>query len=110
MTNERRNMKNIEENDFNTTIQKNLPVLIEFGSEWCGPCKKMKPILEELEKELSGKVEIYFLDISKFPVKAMEYEILSIPQILIFKNGALFERLIGEQNKENLKQLVERYI
>lgn len=110
MTNERRNMKNIEENDFNITIQKNLPVLIEFGSEWCGPCKKMKLILEELEKELSGKVEIYFFDISKSSAKAMEYEILSIPQILIFKNGAIFERLLGEHDKENLKKSVEKYI
>ncbi len=103
-------MKNIEENDFDTTIKKNIPVIIEFGSEWCGPCKKMKPILEELEKEFSGKVEIYFFDISKSQAKAMEYEVLGIPQILIFKNGTLFERLLGEQNKENLKKSIEKYI
>ncbi len=103
-------MKNIEENDFDTTIKKNIPVIIEFGSEWCGPCKKMKPILEELEKEFSGKAEIYFFDISKSQSKAMEYEVLGIPQILIFKNGTLFERLLGEQNKENLKKSIEKYI
>lgn len=103
-------MKNIDENDFNELIKKNTLVLVEFGAEWCAPCKKMKPFLEELENEFKGEVEVYFLDISKSQAKAMEYEILSIPQILIFKDGVLVEKVLGEQKKENFKKIVEKYI
>lgn len=108
--NERREMRNIEEKEFNSLIRKNIPVIIEFGTEGCGPCKKIKPILEELEKELEGKAEIYFFDIGKSQAKAIEYEVLSIPQILIFKDGNLLEKIFGEQKKENLRKIVENYI
>ncbi len=103
-------MRNIDEIEFNNLIQKNVPVIVEFGADWCGPCKKMKPLLEELEKELEGKAEIYFLDIGKSQNKAIEFEVLSIPQILIFKNGNLMERILGEQKKECLKKLVEKHL
>lgn len=103
-------MKIIEEKEFNDLIQKNIPVLIEFGAEWCSPCKKMKPVLEELEKEFQGKVEIYFFDVGKSQAKAIEYEVLSIPQILIFKGGALLEKVLGEQKKENLIKIMEKYV
>ncbi len=103
-------MKNIDESEFNNIIQKDVTVLIEFGADWCGPCKKMKPLLDDLEKELQGKVEIYFLDIGKSQTKAIEYEVLSIPQILVFRKGKLLERIFGEQKKDNLKKLVEKHI
>lgn len=103
-------MKNIDENDFNDLIKRNILILIEFGSEGCAPCKKMKPFLKELENEFEGRIEVYFFDISKSQAKAMEYEILSIPQILIFKDGVLLERILGEQRKENFKKIIEKYI
>jgi len=102
-------MRSINEEEINSLIQKDIPVLIEFGADWCGPCKKMKPILEDLERELEGKAEVYFLDIGKSQNKALEYQVLSIPQVLIFKKGNLLERVFGEQKKETMKKIVEKY-
>ncbi|MGQ9617517.1 MAG: thioredoxin family protein [Candidatus Aminicenantia bacterium] len=103
-------MRDINESEFTNLIQKENIVLIEFGAEWCGPCKKMRPILEKIEKDFDSKIEIYFFDVSRSPQKASEYGILSIPQILLFKGGMLKDRLFGEQKRESVRNFIEKYI
>ncbi len=103
-------MISINEIQLENLIKENKLLVVEFGTEWCGPCKKMKPILEELEKELKEKTNICFFDVSKYPSKASEFEIMSVPQILIFKEGSLKERLLGEKKMDEIKKSIEKFL
>jgi len=76
--------------------------LLDFFAEWCGPCHHMKPILEELEKELEGKVTVTQIDVDTNPDKVSQYGVLSMPTYIILKDGKETDRLVGAQTKEIL--------
>ena len=101
----------IEVNDSNfksEVTDSEMPVLVDFWAPWCGPCKMIAPVLEELAKEYDGKVKIVKLNVDDSPNTASEFGIRSIPTLLLFKNGKVFEQTVGAQSKENLKQLVDK--
>ncbi len=79
------------------------PVLVDFFAEWCGPCKMLGPILEELAGEYDGKVKIGKLDVDANPTVAGKYGVQSIPTIIFFKGGEEVDRVMGFQSKEALK-------
>lgn len=85
-----------------------MPVLVDFWAPWCGPCRMIAPILEELAKEYDGKVKVVKINVDDSPNTAGEYGIRSIPTLILFKDGKVFEKTVGAQSKENLKQLVDK--
>ena len=87
-----------------------VPVLVEFGADWCGPCKAMHPVLDEIEKEMVGKVKVIQVDTEKNIGLAREYKVRSIPAIFIVVDGVVKESLVGSQMKSVLVKLLNKYI
>lgn len=82
-------------------------VFVDFWAEWCGPCRMLSPVLEELSEELEGKVKIAKLNIEENRDTASEFGIMSIPTMILFQDGKPVEKVMGFQPKENLKQYLE---
>ncbi len=82
-------------------------VFVDFWAEWCGPCRMLSPVLEELSEELEGKVTIAKLNIEENRDTASEFGIMSIPTMILFQDGKPVEKVMGFQPKENLKQYLE---
>ncbi|MCR4324637.1 MAG: thioredoxin [Candidatus Curtissbacteria bacterium] len=76
--------------------------LLDFWAEWCGPCKFMEPVLEELERELSGKVEVEKINVDENQDITIKYGVMSIPTYVVEKDGREIERIVGATSKENL--------
>ncbi len=93
--------------NFDEEIKKaTVPVLVDFYADWCGPCKMMEPVLEELEKEWVGKIVIGKLNVDDNQQTAAKFQVMSIPTLLIFKGGQVVKQLIGYQDKASLLQAV----
>ena len=82
------------------------PVVVDFWAEWCGPCKQIAPVLEELSGTLGSKVKIVKLNVDENPATAQKYGIMSIPTLMLFKNGELASRQIGAAPKQKLEQWI----
>lgn len=94
--------KNFEEEVLNSEKT----VLVDFFAKWCGPCKMMTPIVEEIKKEMEGKVKIYKIDIDEEQELAIKYEIMSIPTFIVFKDGKIEKKAVGMRDKEELIKLI----
>ena len=93
------------ENFEKEVLKSEKPVLVDFYADWCGPCKMMSPIIEELAAELDGKAKVGKINVDENPDIAVEYNVMSIPTLIIFKNGKEEKRLVGLRDKEELLNL-----
>lgn len=97
--------------NFNQEVIKSAkPVLVDFWAPWCGPCQMMGPIVEELAEEMGDKVKIGKLNVDENSQTAQQFSIMSIPALIIFKNGKEIKRLVGVQSKESLKEELEKIL
>ena len=87
-------------------LKSSTPVLVDFWAEWCGPCKMIAPVLEEIAGTLNGKVKIVKLNVDENPATAQKYGIMSIPTLMLFKKGELASRQVGAAPKQKLEQWI----
>ncbi len=95
---------------FGSIIKSEIPVLIDFHAEWCGPCKTVSPILKSLKEEMGDKVKLIKIDVDKNPEIASKYQIRGVPTLMIFKEGNLMWRQSGVVPIENLRQEVNKHL
>lgn len=88
-------------------LEAELPVLVDFYADWCGPCKMMAPVVEALAAEYEGRVKIGKLNVDQSPDTAGQYGIMSIPTLLFFKNGEVVNKIVGAVPKSDLEQALD---
>ena len=99
----------ITDADIDEAVKKYETIVIDCWAPWCGPCRIVAPVIEELAKELHGKIVFGKLNVDENPSTSIKHQIMSIPTVLVFKNGGLVERLVGAYPKEELKKKLEPY-
>ncbi len=102
-------VKKIENNDMNEALGSSL-ALVDFSATWCGPCKMLAPVLEEISEEFAGKLDFYNADVDANDGLALKYGIQNIPALVIFKNGEIADRSVGFLPKEKLKEFVHAHL
>ena len=95
---------NFEEEVLNSEI----PVLVDFWASWCGPCRMLAPVVDEIAKEYEGKIKVGKANVDEQQELAIQFGVMSIPTLILFKNGEIAETSIGYIQKEELKEIIER--
>ena len=97
----------ITDSNFNDIVSKNSVVLVDFWAEWCGPCRMIAPMIEELANDYDGKAVIGKLDVDNNQESSVKFEVRSIPTLLVFKDGEMVDRHVGAVPKETLSSSID---
>ncbi|GAB7388722.1 thioredoxin [Bacillaceae bacterium] len=101
---------NITDQDFQSEVENGGTVLVDFWAPWCGPCKMIAPVLEELDSEIGDKVKIAKLNVDENPDATSRFGVMSIPTLILFKNGEVVDKIIGYKPKEALLETINKHL
>ena len=105
------NVSEVSDSSFDThVLSSSLPVLVDFWAPWCGPCKSIAPVLEELATEYAGKLQIVKMNVDDNPQTPTQYNVKGIPNLVFFKNGKVVEQIVGAVPKDQLVAAVNKVI
>jgi len=98
----------VTDSDFQTQVlEADLPTVVDFWAEWCGPCRMVAPVVEELAAEYQGKVRFARMNVDENPTTPAKYGIMSIPTLILFKNGEAVDKIIGARSKDDFKRWLD---
>ncbi|UUZ84059.1 thioredoxin [Paenibacillus sp. P26] len=100
---------NVSDQSFSSEVEGSGTVLVDFWAPWCGPCKMIAPVLEELDKELADSVKIAKVNVDDNPESASRFGVMSIPTLIVFKDGQPVDKVVGFQSKDALKNVLSRH-
>ena len=101
----------VNDSEFESKVEKNdLPCLVDFWAPWCGPCKAIGPMIDELADEFAGKVQIAKMNVDESPATPGKFGIKAIPTLILFKNGEAVDRITGAAGKAQLKELISKAV
>jgi len=103
-------MEKITDDNFDKTIDSDKPVLIDFYTEWCPPCKLLSPIIEEIKEEFEGKIGVFKMNIDENPLTANKFGIDRIPTVILFVRGEIKSDFVGYREKEDIKEWINSNI
>ncbi len=92
--------------NFKDEIDTSLPVVLDFGAEWCGPCKRIAPVIEELANEMNGRLKFITINVDNNQEIASQYQVMSIPTLIFIKEGKELDRTVGALGKESLSKKI----
>ena len=104
-------LEEINDNNFNQMVlESNTRVVVDFWAQWCGPCRKLAPVLEQIQSEFKDEIKVYKVDADKNMNTAKEYGISSLPSVLIFKDGEVKEFMAGMMQKSAIVSNIKKYL
>lgn len=103
-------IKQITLENFDSIVNGSLPVLVDFWAPWCGPCRSLSPIVDEVADELAGKITVAKCNVDDNQDLAMKFGVMSIPTLVVFKNGEEIDRSVGALPKARLQALLEKHL
>lgn len=106
-----KNVKTVNQDNFDSEVLKSSkPVLVDFWAAWCGPCRMVAPVIDQLADEYEGKLEIAKVNVDENPELAGKYDIMSIPSVFLFSNGSKVDGIIGARPKQAFEDMLKKHI
>ena len=104
-------VQTLTDGNFDQSVVKSpQPVLVDFWAEWCGPCRRLAPTVDELATDYDGRITVGKLNVDDNPNTAFRYSIRGIPTLLLFKGGQIVEQIVGLADKDSLKRLIDKHV
>ena len=104
------NIRELNESDFEAAVSGGLIVIVDFWAEWCGPCRAVAPVLEELAQEFEGKIEVCKVNVDESQAIAQKLAISAIPTLIFYKDGDVADKVVGVESKEKLTERIKNLI
>lgn len=106
-----KNILEVNDQNFEEVVLKSeLPVVVDFWAEWCGPCRALGPVFSKLAQELADKAKFAKLDVDNSPTTASRFKVRGIPTVIVFKNGEVIDTMVGYDGKDRLKSMLEKHL
>ena len=99
---------NITSENYESVLKSEKPIVVDFWATWCGPCRMVGPVIESLAEEYDGKTSVCKLNVDENPDLATEYKIMSIPTVMIMKNGEIVDKAVGVRTREEYQSMIEK--